>query len=253
MPQGLDARPLYAPRAAAVVSPGVRFLDREIRGVIFDLDGVLAPTLANHVKAYREVLATLGVPVEHHDVAFREGQRSHEIIQWIAEKNGHPLPEDEARRLSLAKNARFRDYPHPGLYPDVRATFDALTKMDLPIALATGTHKANIRHILADVANTFAAVVAAEDVKEAKPHPEPYLKAAAALGLDPATVLVVENAPLGVASGKAAGCSVVALTTTVTAEDLKGADRVVGSLTEMLGLLARSASGSGSTGPGRRT
>lgn len=219
----------------------VRFLDREIHGVVFDLDGVLAPTLPNHVKAYREVLAPLGVTVEHQDVAFREGQRSHEIIQWVAARGGRDLTEPEARRLSLDKNALFRTYPHPGLYPDVRETFDALRAMHLKVALATGTHKANISHILGDLAASFDAVVAAEDVKEAKPHPEPYLKAAAALGLDPRTVLVVENAPLGVASGKAAGASVVALTTTVTAEDLKPADRVVGSLTEMVRLLERSA------------
>lgn len=227
--------PLYGSGRAAVVP--VHFLGREIRGVVFDLDGVLAPTLANHVKAYREILGRLDVPVEHADVAEREGQRSHEIIQWIAEKNGHPLTEDEARRMSKDKNARFRDYPHPGLYPDVRATFDALRKKGLKIALATGTHKANIAHVLGDLATSFDAVVAAEDVQEAKPHPEPYLKAAAALGIPPAAILVVENAPLGVASGKAAGAAVVAVTTTVTAADLKSADRVVGSLTDVVRLL----------------
>lgn len=211
---------------------GPRFLGREVRGVVFDLDGVLAPTLSNHVKAYREVLARLDVPVEHMEVARREGQRSHEIIAWIAEKHGKMLGPDEAMELAKEKNAIYRGYPKPPLYPDVVPTLDLLNRLGLRVGLATGTHRANIPHILGDVTPRFHATVAAEDVTLAKPDPEPYLKAAAALGLPPADCVVVENAPLGVSSGKEAGARVVALTTTLDAKYLEEADLVVGSLGE---------------------
>jgi sugar-phosphatase len=69
-----------------------------------------------------------------------------------------------------------------------------------------------------------AVQVYGEDVAEGKPSPEGYLAAAARLGLDPARCLVVEDAPSGVAAGRAAGCTVVAVCTTHAAEALGEAD-----------------------------
>ncbi|MFC7649023.1 HAD family hydrolase [Streptosporangium lutulentum] len=60
-------------------------------------------------------------------------------------------------------------------------------------------------------AERFALVVAAEDTVRAKPLPDPYLKAAAALGLDPAVCVAVEDSPTGLAAAHAAGCRVVAV------------------------------------------
>ena len=57
----------------------------------------------------------------------------------------------------------------------------------------------------------FAVEIAGDEVGRPKPHPEPYLRAAAVLGLDPAECVVLEDSPPGVASGRAAGCTVVAV------------------------------------------
>ena len=65
--------------------------------------------------------------------------------------------------------------------------------------------------------------VTSSDVRLGKPHPEPFLKAAAKLGIDPANALVVEDSPAGIQSGKAAGCRVLALRTTMPESDLKNA------------------------------
>ncbi|MGN6169758.1 MAG: HAD-IA family hydrolase, partial [Solirubrobacteraceae bacterium] len=67
-----------------------------------------------------------------------------------------------------------------------------------------------------------------------KPDPEPYLFAAQRLSVSPGRCTVFEDAPAGVAAGKAAGMCVVALTTTVGADDLAGADRIVRNLAEYL-------------------
>lgn len=66
-------------------------------------------------------------------------------------------------------------------------------------------------------------VVTSSDVNHGKPHPEPFLKAAAMLGLPPAECVVVEDAPAGIHAGKAAGCRVLALRTTMPAKVLEDA------------------------------
>jgi len=77
-------------------------------------------------------------------------------------------------------------------------------------------------------------LVTSGDVELGKPHPEPYLKAADALGiLETDECVVVEDAPAGVTAGKAAGMRVLALTTTYPATELADADWVVGSLADV--------------------
>lgn len=72
-------------------------------------------------------------------------------------------------------------------------------------------------------------VVTCDDIKHGKPAPDPYLKGAQLLGLNPADIIVVEDVPAGVRSGKAAGCRVIALCTTMPEADLRdaGADWLV--------------------------
>ena len=74
-----------------------------------------------------------------------------------------------------------------------------------------------------------AVVVTASDVAQGKPHPDPFLLAAARLGVDPADCLVVEDAPGGLEAARAAGCATLAVSTTTAVADLI-ADAVVGTL-----------------------
>jgi sugar-phosphatase len=67
-------------------------------------------------------------------------------------------------------------------------------------------------------------LVTCDDIEHGKPAPDPYLKGAQLLGLDPADIIVVEDVPAGVRSGKAAGCRVIALCTTMPEADLRDAD-----------------------------
>ena len=76
-------------------------------------------------------------------------------------------------------------------------------------------------------------LITADDVERGKPDPQPYLAGAAALGVDPADCLVIEDAPAGIEAGKAAGMTVLALATTFEAGALAAADYVVGSLADV--------------------
>ena len=76
-------------------------------------------------------------------------------------------------------------------------------------------------------------LITADDVERGKPDPQPYLAGAAALGVDPAECLVIEDAPAGIEAGKAAGMRVLAVATTFDDGALAAADYVTGSLADV--------------------
>jgi sugar-phosphatase len=79
-----------------------------------------------------------------------------------------------------------------------------------------------------------AVMIRAGDAERGKPAPDPYLLAAERLGVDPADCIVVEDAPAGIAAGRAAGARVLAVTHTHAREALTGADAVYDGLPELL-------------------
>jgi sugar-phosphatase len=85
-----------------------------------------------------------------------------------------------------------------------------------------------------------AVLITSDLTERGKPHPDPYLAGAAALGADPADCLVIEDAPAGIAAGRAAGMTVWAVTTTHAAEELAEADRVFAGLVDAVEHVGRS-------------
>jgi sugar-phosphatase len=84
-------------------------------------------------------------------------------------------------------------------------------------------------------------LVSSDQVERGKPAPDSFLLAAQRLGVDPAACLVLEDAPSGIAAGRAAGMTVWAVTTTHAARELGAAHRIAGGLAELLGDLSRRA------------
>ena len=104
-----------------------------------------------------------------------------------------------------------------------------------PVAVVTsGGHRLAEARLRAAGLPVPAVLITADAVTRGKPDPEPYLRAASALGASPPDCIVFEDAPAGVRAGKAAGMQVVALTTTLPASELTEADEIVASLEEYL-------------------
>ena len=112
---------------------------------------------------------------------------------------------------------------------------EAMLRQSQPIAIVTSgpTRLAEARLRAAGLPRP-EVLVSADSVSRGKPDPEPYLLAAQRLGVAPSRCTVFEDAPAGVRAGHAAGMRVVALTTTVSADELDGADRIVANLAEYL-------------------
>jgi len=112
--------------------------------------------------------------------------------------------------------------------PVAKKAIETCRKMGLKTAIVTGSVRSNLEWTLSDEERAmFDVILSSEYYSKGKPHPEPYLNAARQLGFPPEACLVVENAPLGIQSAKAAGMFCVAITTTLPASDLKDADLVV--------------------------
>jgi HAD superfamily hydrolase (TIGR01509 family) len=112
---------------------------------------------------------------------------------------------------------------------------DTLKKYGVKVAVATSGQEKNRIFVLEKLnfLDTFDAIVGEEHVTHGKPHPEVFLKAADAVGIDPKHCLVFEDSPSGVKGAKNAGMRVIGLLTSHTAEELKEADGVIKTFLEL--------------------
>lgn len=198
-----------------------------LRAVIFDVDGVLVRSMENHARAYEAAFQDIGVRIDASEVFANEGRRSREVIESLANARGLSLADEKLDEMSRRKQSVFYSFGPAPLYPGVETFLETLDAHGLQYAAVTGTTRANVEHHLGPIAQRFAAIVTSDDVKRTKPDPEPYLAALQRLRLRPEEGVVVENAPLGIQSAKAAGLRVVAVTSTNPRHALRQADVVV--------------------------
>lgn len=186
-------------------------------GVLFDMDGVLTANNSFHRQAWQEVAATiLGLNLTEHDLDTKvDGGRNPEIIERLT---GTYPDAALANHFDDAKEGRYRELAKDALreVAGLSAYLDALEARGIPYALVTSAGQLNIEFALAQLGlgQRFRQQITAHDVTQGKPHPEPYQRGAALLGVDPAHCLAHEDAANGVKSAADAGCTVVALTTT---------------------------------------
>jgi beta-phosphoglucomutase len=199
------------------------------RAFIFDMDGTIVDNMAFHTKSWLEFFERRG-KVYDADAFFREtaGAQGREILR---ERLGSDIPDDEIAVLAQEKDALYRDMyaPHRAA---IQGFEDFVTQADargVALAVATSAPPKNIVFTLdeLDLRRHFAAVVGAADVKQGKPHPDVFLKAAEKLGVDPANCIVFEDAPMGVEAARRAGMRAVVITTTLPAEAFGEFDNVI--------------------------
>ncbi|TSA85913.1 HAD family phosphatase [Deinococcus detaillensis] len=212
-------------------------------GVLFDMDGVLMSNNAFHRQAWQEVaLSHLNLSLTEHDLDTKvDGGRNPEIMQRLTGRV--PTP-SEALNFHNVKEERYRALARGALreVAGLSAYLDALRERQIPYVLVTSADKVNVEFGLEalGLVERFSLRIMGEDVTRGKPHPEPFERGAALLGLSADACLAHEDAVNGVLSAAGAGCTVVALSTSQTEAALlsAGAVRVVPDFTDWASWLA---------------
>jgi len=210
-----------------------------MKAVLFDMDGVLLDSEAYICAAAVEMFSEKGYPVSPNDFKAFTGMGENRYLGGVAEKYGIPfhLKPDKARTYEIyARLVRGK----LELLPGARDFIGKCLQKGLKIALASSADRIKVEINLKETGllpEMFHALVSGEEVKHKKPAPDIFLRAASLLHTPPEDCLVVEDAVSGVAAGKAAGCRVLALTTSFPEKELGGADWIVPDLAHALPLV----------------
>lgn len=198
-----------------------------VKAVIFDMDGVITNTMPDHFHAWKTVLRDEGLHVTHHDIYSREGQQGLQSLQEIGKVYDRFFSHQHALRILNAKEEFFKSIARTRFIPGARSVIRRLHRQGFRLAIVTGTSRHELHRILPnDLFELFHFTVTGNEVANGKPHPEPYLTALKLLKIPAHEAIVVENAPLGIRSAKAAGLRSLALETSLPREYLREAYRV---------------------------
>jgi mannitol-1-/sugar-/sorbitol-6-phosphatase len=193
--------------------------------ILFDLDGVLVDSTRSVERQWRIWARERGID-EEKAVAIAHGVRAVEVIRAIAP---HLDAEAEVVKLEALEAA---DHAGVAVMPGAIELVRAIPDGRWGVVTSGRRNLATARLQLAGIPSP-PATVTASDVTNGKPHPEPYLKGAERLGVNPAECLVIEDAPAGIRSAHAGGMKVIALASTYPASALSEADAVVEKLNQI--------------------
>ena len=204
-----------------------------IKGVIFDLDGVLIDSYENHYKAFEKICRKYD---QKFDVEIFErcfGRANPDIFQHVLEMTDHP---DELELLAAEKEHYYREFARCDLKIMTGAR-EVLTSLrdSYALSLATSTPEENVDLFLENrfMRRVFQMIVYGTDVKRGKPEPDIFLEAASRMRLQPTECVVVEDSVNGVLAAKNASMRCIALTSTHSRERLAPADWIIDQLREI--------------------
>jgi len=204
------------------------------QAIIFDMDGVIVDSMPYHFIAWYEALRPWGIRVGCFEVYAQEGERWEKTLKGLLKRGKIKPTRKLLDEIFAFRQKIFKRNFKRFIFKGAKELLLSLKKQGFVLGLVTGSPVSEVEKILPlNIRKVFAVVVAGNQVKKGKPHPEPYLKAAKMLGLDPKDCLVIENAPFGITSAKQAGMPCIAVSTSLPEAYLKSADIIVDNLNQI--------------------
>lgn len=199
------------------------------KAVLFDLDGVLIDSEREYTKIWETIEKNFPTGIDNFAIKIK-GTTLEDILDRY-------FPDSKVRKeveIMLYKLEGEMVYQY---CPGARELLISLKNRGIPMALVTSSNSDKMEHLYRDIPEIkefFKSIIVGEMVVESKPSPEGYLKAAAAIGIDPTQCIVVEDSLQGVRAGKNAGAYVVGIAGTLPAATLAvEADIVVNNISEI--------------------
>ena len=200
--------------------------------VLWDMDGTLVDTEPYWFAAEHQLVDSFGNTWSEEHAHAVVGFDLLDTAAYIIEHGGVDLaPRDVVEYLldAVVTLCRQRLPWRPG----ARELLDELHSLGIPCALVTMSWRRFAEAVLEQLPRaSFEVTVFGDEVAHGKPHPEPYLRAASLLNVEPSTCVAIEDSPTGVASAHAAGCQVIGVPNMKPLEQIDGV-RIVSSLTEI--------------------
>ncbi|MBR1803325.1 MAG: HAD-IA family hydrolase [Muribaculaceae bacterium] len=207
-----------------------------ITTALIDCDGVLFDTMKNHTRAWVRLMQKNGIKCSRDEFYLYEGMTGTEIVKKkFKDGVGKLLTDDEALALYKVKGRYFQELGETSKIEGIDQVLEVLKRAGIERIVVTGSQQPSV---LDRIDQEFEGLLSEKrvtgfDVRHGKPNPEPYLKGIEKAGTRAAQCIVIENAPLGVQAGHAAGCFTIAVMTgPISEKDLykAGADIVFPSM-----------------------
>ncbi len=195
----------------------------DLRAFLFDMDGVLYDSMPLHARAWIYAFKQVGIVYDDYNVYLHEGMTGDATIEEMYIKQLHSKPsKEECQRVYKMKAGYFEEIGPAREMPFVDLVLSYLKEQGLERFIVTGSGQ---QSLFMKLDNSFPGMfvrermVTAFDVKKGKPDPEPYLMALQKGNLQPNQAIVVENAPMGVRAGVAAGVFTIAVNTGILKDE----------------------------------
>lgn len=187
------------------------------KAALIDMDGTLIDSMKNHSAAWKRLSDELGLDAGRDEFYLYEGMTGRATIKLLYKRaKGYEPSDKECDELYEVKARYFNEMPKAGVIAGAARMLEAFAGHGVTRVLVTGSKQlSNLDRLDTDFPGAFPhhLRITAADVSKGKPDPEPYLKGMSLAGVIPAESIVIENAPLGVESGRRAGAFVLAVTT----------------------------------------
>jgi beta-phosphoglucomutase len=201
---------------------------------IFDMDGVIIDSNPFHKIALKQFCQKYGKDLSEEQLKEKIYGRTNR--DWITNVFGK-LEEKKLKAYAEEKEALFRKLYEQDIHAvNGLITFlEAMDRLGIPRAIATSAPRLNVDFTLnhTGIEKYFPVILDDSFISKGKPDPEIYIKSAQALNLAPENCVVFEDSLSGVQAGKRAGCKVVGVTTTHSAEELSETDFVIHDFSEI--------------------
>lgn len=180
-----------------------------MRAVLWDMDGTLVDTEPYWMSTESAIAEAHGGTWTHEDAMTLVGNDLLVSGEYIKQKLALPHSPEEVVEMLLDGVVEQVRHAVPWC-PGARELLLQLREADVPCGLVTMSYERFVAPILEHLPpETFRVIVTGDQVTSGKPHPEAYLTAAAALGVDPGDCVAIEDSPTGARSAEAAGCRVL--------------------------------------------
>ena len=193
------------------------------QGVLFDMDGILISSIGSVERSWTRWARMRGVDPDY-ALSVIHGRRTIDSVRAL-----RPDLDDEAE-TNIIEDLEIEDTDGLVVLPGVCDLIERLPRGCWTVVTSATDRLARVRLATGGIP-VPGRLVSADNVHEGKPSPAPYLAGAELLGVAPADCVVFEDSASGVASGRAAGCTVIATTFSHRSEHLEDADYIVPDLT----------------------